>query len=47
MKFLNVKQFLTLAVLATAAFSLSACETIEGAGRDIEKAGSAVQDAAD
>ena len=28
-------------------FGLSACETIGGAGRDIENAGEAVQDSAD
>jgi predicted small secreted protein len=36
---------LTLAVLS--AFSLTACNTVEGAGRDVERAGEAVQDAAD
>ncbi len=37
------------AILAIAAFmfmGLSACETIEGAGRDIENAGEAVTDTA-
>lgn len=38
----------SLAVLALvfAGIGLSACETAEGAGRDIERAGEAVQDAA-
>lgn len=40
-------KILTLAVLALGAASLSACNTIEGAGQDIENAGEAVQDAAD
>ncbi len=35
---------LMLALVAVAA--LSACNTIEGAGKDIQKAGEAVQDAA-
>ena len=37
---------LTLTVLFLGAFSLSACETVDGAGQDIENAGEAVQDAA-
>lgn len=36
-----------LMVLAVAGLGLSACNTMEGAGRDIENAGEAVQDAAD
>ena len=36
-----------LMVLAVASLGLSACNTMEGAGRDIENAGEAVQDAAD
>tara|TARA_B100001989_G_C24548123_1_gene472377 strand:+ start:2090 stop:2230 length:141 start_codon:yes stop_codon:yes gene_type:complete len=43
------KKFKTLVVLGLAILSLgalSACETIEGAGRDIENAGESVQDAA-
>ncbi len=40
--------FYALLVLAVMGLSLvSACQTVEGAGRDIEKAGEAVQDAAD
>ena len=38
------KTFSALAILS--AFVLSACETVEGAGRDIESAGEAVTDAA-
>lgn len=37
---------LTLASLVTV-FGLAACNTIEGAGRDIENAGDAIEDAAD
>ena len=37
---------LLLAALV-AAFALSACNTIEGAGKDVEAAGEEVQDAAD
>jgi predicted small secreted protein len=40
-------RFLTLTVLLLGALSLGACETIEGAGQDIEHAGESVQDAAD
>lgn len=35
--------FLGIAVIT---FSLTGCETLDGAGRDIENAGEAVQDAA-
>ncbi|WP_074499190.1 MULTISPECIES: entericidin A/B family lipoprotein [Thalassotalea] len=34
-------------MLTIFAISVSACATIEGAGKDIESAGEAVQDAAD
>lgn len=38
----------TLATLAiTAAMLVSACNTVEGAGRDLQSAGQAVEDAAD
>ena len=37
---------LTIAVFALATFSLAACNTIEGAGQDIENAGESVQDVA-
>ena len=40
-------KLLTLSALALACISLGACNTIEGAGRDIEHAGETVQDAAE
>ena len=36
----------TLALLAAASFTVAACNTVEGAGQDVENAGEAVQDAA-
>lgn len=36
----------TLVILALSVLSLGACNTIGGAGQDIENAGEAVQDAA-
>ncbi len=39
-------KFFTLFVLAASALSLSACETMEGFGQDVEKAGQSVQNAA-
>jgi len=41
----TVSKLLLAALLA--AFALSACNTIEGAGKDVEAAGEEVQDAAD
>ncbi len=38
--------FFTLMCLTVSGLGLSACETMEGAGRDIENAGESVQDAA-
>ena len=38
---------LTLALLTLTCFAAAACETVKGAGRDIEHAGQAVQDAMD
>lgn len=38
--------FLRALLLVVAVFGLTACETIEGAGRDLEKAGEAIQDEA-
>jgi predicted small secreted protein len=38
---------ITALVLAVMGLSLSACETMDGAGRDIEHAGESVQDAAE
>lgn len=40
-------RLLPLLLLTIISIGLSACETIEGAGRDIEHAGETVQDAAD
>ncbi len=41
-------KFITSAILAlTFAFTLSACNTIEGAGEDIEAAGDAIDDSAE
>lgn len=37
---------LTLIFAATVSLGLAGCETIEGAGQDIENAGESVQDAA-
>lgn len=39
-------RFLALLSLCCVGLGLSACQTVEGAGRDIENAGEAVQDAA-
>lgn len=40
-------QTIVLVMLGLVAFALAGCNTIEGAGEDIEKAGQSVQDAAD
>ncbi|WP_339633410.1 entericidin A/B family lipoprotein [uncultured Sneathiella sp.] len=40
-------RYLVLALFAVSALSLTACETMEGAGEDIEKAGKAIQKEAD
>ncbi len=40
-------RFLMLLSLAAISLGLSACETMDGAGRDIEHAGESIQDAAD
>lgn len=42
----NKMKLLTVMCLAVLGLGLGACETIEGAGRDIENAGESVQDAA-
>lgn len=39
-------RFLTLISLAIIGLGLSACETMEGAGRDIQHAGESVEEAA-
>ena len=40
-------RFLTLASFVVLSLGLSACETMEGAGRDIQHAGQSVEDAAE
>lgn len=42
----NIRLFILFS-LAVTGLGLSACNTVEGAGRDIENAGEAVQDSAD
>lgn len=42
----KILRTLTLLVLVTIGFGLTACETMNGAGRDIENAGEAVQKSA-
>jgi predicted small secreted protein len=37
---------LLVAVLSTAMFNLAACNTIDGMGKDIKKAGESIEDAA-
>jgi len=37
---------LTLAVLIACLLALSACNTVKGVGQDLQKAGSAIEDAA-
>ena len=37
----------TIALLTLSTFMISACNTVEGIGRDLEKAGESVQKAAD
>lgn len=44
---MKLKTIFALALLSLASFSVAACNTVEGAGRDVENAGEAVQDAAD
>lgn len=39
--------FKNIALSLTAILGLTACETVEGAGRDIEDAGQAISEAAD
>jgi len=41
----NIK-FMTLTILATLTFGVAGCNTIQGAGQDIERGGEAIQDAA-
>jgi predicted small secreted protein len=41
------KLLLGLAVASASVLALSACNTVEGAGEDVESAGEAIQDGAD
>lgn len=43
---MNRSSFLALIFLSIIALNLSSCETVDGAGRDIENAGEAVQKSA-
>ena len=43
----NLKTIMTVTVLAVSALGLSACETMEGFGEDVESAGQSVQEAAE
>lgn len=42
----DVRKYSWLALLAASAFALSACNTMEGAGKDIEEAGEEIQEEA-
>lgn len=42
-----MKKFASIVLLVSIAISLSACNTMAGIGKDVEKAGEVVQDAAD
>lgn len=42
-----LKKLLALAILASMALSVAACNTTKGVGKDIEKGGEKIQDAAD
>lgn len=42
-----LKRILSLLMLGAFLVTIPACETMEGAGRDIEKAGDKIEDAAD
>jgi predicted small secreted protein len=41
-----MKKYVSLGLLVVLAASLAACNTMAGIGKDVEKAGEAVQDAA-
>ena len=43
----KLMKLMTLALFALAAFTLVACNTVEGVGKDIEAAGEGIADAAD
>jgi predicted small secreted protein len=38
--------FLSLSLLAACAFLLAACNTVEGVGKDVKRAGEKIEDAA-
>ena len=42
-----MKSLFTLIVTALSLISLAACQTVQGAGRDIQRAGEALEDAVD
>jgi predicted small secreted protein len=42
-----VRRVMIILAASAAALTVAACNTMEGAGRDVESAGEAVQDAAD
>lgn len=44
---MNTKSLIALALLALAAIALAGCNTVEGAGKDIQAIGEGVSDAAD
>lgn len=43
---LNKTRIITVFALGTMSMALSACETLEGAGKDVENAGQSIQSAA-
>ncbi|GAB5389072.1 MAG: hypothetical protein Alpg2KO_20400 [Alphaproteobacteria bacterium] len=43
----KLRTALTVMMLAVATIGLTACNTVEGAGKDIESAGDAIEDATD
>lgn len=43
----TIRTLLTLAAVTMAVTCLAACNTVEGAGEDVESAGQAIEDAAD
>lgn len=45
--FQPLKAFAFLAAIVSGALLLSACNTVEGAGKDIERVGEKIQDASD
>ena len=43
----KIKKLLPVGFLGMTLLALAACNTVEGAGKDIEQAGNAIQDAAE